>query len=119
METWQYGNVACVSSILILPDVRDCYLNLDMLCRGQFESMLVANYVADEIRRVVLQLSMNPGQSWLMTYRIPLGNPINDFWFVVTIPTPTGVDDDAAVFWKYELGSSRPVVLHIDLEYHR
>lgn len=106
-----------MSSIPILPVAHQLYLDIYARCKEQYGSTLVANYVADEIRRIVLAISLNAKQPGMVTYRIPRGNPITDFWFLVVIPTPTGYDYDAAIVWTFRQSDGKPVILEINLEY--
>ena len=114
MVMWQL-----VSSIHFMPVAEQLYLDIYARCKTQYEKTLVANYVADEIRRLTLAISLNPKQPGMVTYRIPRGNPVTDFWFVVVIPTPTGYDYDAAIVWKFRERDGTPVILEIELEYRR
>lgn len=108
-----------MSSIYVTAPAHKFYLDLDAKCRSQYGSLLVANYVADEIRRLVLQLSVKPRQQSLMKHRIPKGNPIIDFWYAIIVPTPTGYEYDAAVLWTFRGSDGAPIVLDIELEYLR
>lgn len=108
-----------MSSIYITAPAHAFYLDLDAKCRAQYGSALVANYVADEIRRVVLQLSVNPRQHALMKHRIPKGNPVLEFWYAIIVPTPTGFEYDAVVLWTFRTSDGAPVIIDIELEYNR
>jgi hypothetical protein len=108
-----------MSSIRIMHDAHELYLSLDAKCHALYKSVLVSNYVADEIRRYVLQLSVDPRQHHLMRHRIPKGNPIEDYWYTVIIPTPTGIDDEVAVIWTFHPEDGQAIILDIELEYRR
>lgn len=108
-----------MSTILVTPRAREVYLDLDRRCRAEYGSPITANYIEGEIRRVVLKLSLNSDNHGLVTYRIPKGFPLESYWFVVVVPSPTGYSHDAAVIWSRRRSDDRPVLQDIDLHYIR
>jgi hypothetical protein len=118
MVLWKSGLMVrgvAMSAVLIAREAEAVYLDLDDRCERQYRSHLTAKYVADEVRRIVLAISTDPAQDWLQRYRT---RGEGGFRFAVIIPTPTGFDYDAAVFWRFR-GDGRAAVLAIQLEYER
>ncbi|OBI77120.1 hypothetical protein A5664_02545 [Mycolicibacterium fortuitum] len=107
-----------MSAALFGEDAHRIYMNLDAECAAVYPKRLDANYVADEIQRIVQQISSNPDQAWLQRHRV-IGMTLDSMKFVVVIQTATGVEFDAAVVWMFRPSDDRPVILAIDLQYLR
>lgn len=105
-----------MSVLLFGREARDVYLGLEQRCASVYPNRLDARYVQEELQRIAQQLAVNPDQSWLQRHRITWDSNMK---FVVPVPTATGVPHDAALIWTFRPSDRYPVVLAIDLEYHR
>lgn len=98
--------------ISMLPDVKEFYLSLPQHCAAEFDPG-VARWTEGEVGRIVALLALDPTNGFLQRHRVLTGNYP---YFVVVIPTPTGVINDVAVSWTFRTDGN-PVVLDIDLRY--
>lgn len=102
--------------VRLTPQAMAAYLDIEALCVGHYGSGLVAAYLVEEVQRIVHLIATEPVNPMIQRYRVPRHGRL---YYIVVIPTPTGVEHDVAVFWRFEEGSSIPVVLGIKLDYHR
>jgi len=96
------------------PDAGKTYLHLEK--HLTHFSNLDRTYVADEIRRVVAAIAQDPYQPWLQRLR---GFTEIPGAFCVIIPTATGVEYEAAVWWEISPDGGSPYILAIVTKYVR